>query len=184
MMLTAMVALTVVVVVAMGVGVKAELSGQIICYCRVCRAADPAKQLDACLCKGVLCPGADAAAKHHIGIVLGQKAHQCTVPLPVGRDHLSTGDAALLGGVKLELRGVAEVLEHLTVFIRNCDLHTKNSFLCTGFSFPILTDCAGIGKGTRAFCAFWGGKHGRYVKVISETAVKCIIIEPEKRVKV
>ena len=64
MMLTAMVALAVVVVVAMGVGVKAELSGQIICYCRVCRAADPAEQLDACLCKGVLCPGADAAAEH------------------------------------------------------------------------------------------------------------------------
>lgn len=86
MMLTAMVALTVVVVVvvAMGVGVKAELSGQIICYCRVCWAADPAEQLDVCLCKGVLCPGADAAAEHHIGIVLGQKAHQCTVALPVG----------------------------------------------------------------------------------------------------
>ena len=65
MMLTAMVAFAVVVVVAMGVGVKAELSGQIICYCRVCRAADPAEQLDACLCKGVLCPGADAAAEHH-----------------------------------------------------------------------------------------------------------------------
>ena len=54
-MLTAMVALAVVVVVAMGVGVKAELSGQIVCNCRVCRAADSAEQLDACLCKGVLC---------------------------------------------------------------------------------------------------------------------------------
>ena len=83
MMLTAMVALTVVVVVAMGVGVKAELSGQIICYCRVCRAADPAKQLDACLCKGVLCPGADAAAKHHIGIVLGRWWKRPRWPSPV-----------------------------------------------------------------------------------------------------
>ena len=84
-MLTAMVALAVVVVVvvAMGVGVKAELSGQIVRNCRVCRAADPAEQLDACLCKGVLCPGADAAAEHRIGIVLGQKAHQCTVPCPL-----------------------------------------------------------------------------------------------------
>ena len=106
------------------------------------------------------------------------------MPLPVGRDHLGTGDAALLGGVKLELRGVAEVLEHLTIFIRDRDLHNKSSFLYAIFSFPILTDCGEIGKGTRAFCAFWGGKHGRYVKVISETAVKCIIIEPEKRVKV
>ena len=83
MMLTAMVALAVVVVVAMGVGVKAELSGQIICYCRVCRAADPAEQLDACLCKGILCPGADAAAEHRIGIVLGQKAPSAPWPCPL-----------------------------------------------------------------------------------------------------
>ena len=88
-MLTTMMALAVVVVVTMGVGVKAELSGQIVRNCRVCRAADPAKQLDACLCKGVLCPGADAAAEHHIGIVLGQKAHQCTVALPVGGNNLA-----------------------------------------------------------------------------------------------
>ena len=32
--------------------------------------------------------------------------------------------------------------------------------------------------------AFSGGKHSRYVKMISETVVKCIIIEPEKRVQV
>ena len=110
MMLTAMVALTVVVVVAMGVGVKAELSGQIICYCRVCRAADPAKQLDACLCKGVLCPGADAAAKHHIGIVLGQKAHQCTVALPVGGNDLAGRHLSVFDLVELELCRGAEVL--------------------------------------------------------------------------
>ena len=184
MMLTAMVALTVVVVVTMGVGVKAELSGQIICYCRVCRAADPAEQLDACLCKGVLCPGADAAAEHHIGIVLGQKAHQCAVALPVGGNALAGRHLSVFDLVELELCRVAKVLEHLTVFIRNCDLHTKNSFLCTRFSIHILTDCAEIGKGTRGFCVFWDGKHSRYVKMISETAAKCIIIEPEKRVQV
>ena len=118
------------------------------------------------------------------GIVLGQKAHQCAVALPVGGDHLGTGNATLLSGVQLELCRVAEVLEHLTIFIRNCDLHTKNSFLCTRFSIPILTDCGEIGKGTRGFCVFWGGKHSRYVKMISETDAKCIIIEPEKRVQV
>lgn len=128
MMLTAMVALAVVVVVAMGVGVKAELSGQIICYCRVCRAADPAEQLDACLCKGVLCPGADAAAEHHIGIVLGQKAHQCTVALPVGGNDLAGRHLSVFDLVELELCRVAEVLEYHTVFIRNCDLHGDVSF--------------------------------------------------------
>ena len=111
--------------------------------------------------------------------MIWQKHQQSVLCLDLG-----TGNAALLGGVQLELRRVAEVLEYLTVFIRNCDLHTKNSSLCTRFSIPILTDCAEIGKGTRGFCVFWSGKHSRYVKMISETAAKCIIIEPEKRVQV
>ena len=177
-------ALFVIVVGAAGVGVKDQCAGKISRRSAVSITGDAAAQTDAGLCQRHLCPAANAAAQQHVHAAAHQKAHQCTVPLPVGRDHLSTGDAALLGGVKLELRGVAEVLEHLTVFIRNCDLHNKSSFLYAIFSFPILTDCGEIGKGTRAFCAFWGGKHGRYVKVISETAVKCIIIEPEKRVKV
>ena len=91
---------------------------------------------------------------------------------------------AFLDSVQLELRRVAEVLEHLTIFIRDRDLHNKSSFLYAIFSFPILTDCGEIGKGTRGFCVFWGRKHSRYVKMISETAAKCIIIEPEKRVQV
>lgn len=134
MMFTAMVALAVVVVVAMGVGVKAELSGQIVCNCRVCRAADPAKQLDACLCKGVLCPGADAAAEHRIGIVLGQKAHQCTVALPVGGNDLAGRHLSVFDLVELELCRVAEVLEYHTVFIRNCDFHGG----CLLLSFLLL----------------------------------------------
>ena len=90
MMLTAMVALAVVVVVvvAMGVGVKAELSGQIICYCRVCRAADPAEQLDACLHQCYLRTGADAAAEHNICAMLYEKARQCAVALTIRRDDL------------------------------------------------------------------------------------------------
>ena len=112
--------------------------------------------------------------------------------LPNGLDIRPTAEAVGRSNIAMRIMqllwsadaSVTEVLEHLTVFIRNCDLHTKNSFLCTRFSLPILTDCAEIGKGTRAFCAFWSGKHSRYVKMISETAAKCIIIEPEKRVQV
>ena len=176
--------LLVVVVGAAGVGVKDQRAGKISRRSAVGVAGNAAAQPDAGLCQRHLCPAANAAAQQHIYAVAHQKAHQCAVTLPVGGDHLGTGNAALLGGVQLELRRVAEVLEHLTVFIRNCDLHTKNSSLCTRFSIPILTDCAEIGKDTRAFCAFWSGKHSRYVKMISETAAKCIIIEPEKRVQV
>ena len=183
-MRAAAVTLLVVVVGAAGVGVKDQRAGKISRRSAVGVAGNAAAQPDAGLCQRHLCPAANAAAQQHIYAVAHQKAHQCTVPLPVGGDHLGTGDAALLGGVQLELRRVAEVLEHLTVFVGNCDLHNKSSFLYAIFSFPILTDCGEIGKGTRGFCVFWGGKHSRYVKMISETAVKCIIIEPEKRVQV
>ena len=83
MMLTAMVALAVVVVVTMGIGVKAELSGQIICYCRVCRAADPAKQLDACLCKGVLCPGPMPPQNTALALCWARKPTSAPWPCPL-----------------------------------------------------------------------------------------------------
>ena len=128
MMFTAMVALAVVVVVAMGVGVKAELSGQIICYCRVCRAADPAEQLDACLHQCYLRTGADAAAEHDICAMLYEKARQCAVALTIRRDDLGAQELAVFGLIELELCGAAKVLEHLTVFERDCDFHENVSF--------------------------------------------------------
>ena len=84
MMLTAMVALAVVVVVAMGDGVKAELSGQIICYCRVCRAADPAEQLDACLCKGAFCaPGPMPPQNTALALCWDRKPTSAPWPCPM-----------------------------------------------------------------------------------------------------
>ena len=180
----AAVTLLVVVVGAAGVGVKDQRAGKISRRSAVSLAGNAAAQPDTGLCQSHLCTAANAAAQQHIYAVAHQKAHQCAVALPIGGDHLGAGNVAFLDSVQLELRRVAEVLEHLTIFIRDCDLYTKNSFLCTRFSIPILTDCAEIGKGTRGFCVFGGGKHSRYVKMISETAAKCIIIEPEKRVQV
>ena len=177
-------AFSVAVVAAAGDGCRVEPTGQIFGDGSVCTAGQPAKQLDARLRQGALRPGTDAAAEDNIHMVLHQKACKGSVSLPVGGDDFGILQQAIFGGVDFELFRAAEVLEYLTVFIRNCDLHTKNSFLCTRFSLPILTDCGEIGKGTRAFCAFWGEKHSRYVKMISETAAKCIIIEPEKRVQV
>ena len=173
-----------VVVGAAGVGVKDQRAGKISRRSAVGIAGDATAQPDAGLCQCHLCTAANAAAQQHVHAIAHQKAHQCTVSLPVGGDHLGAGDAAFLDSVQLELCRVAEVLEHLTAFIRDCDLHNKSSFLYAIFSFPILTDCGEIGKGTRGFCVFGGRKHSRYVKMISETAAKCIIIEPEKRVQV
>ena len=123
MMLTAMVALAVVVVVTMGVGVKAELSGQIICYCRVCRAADPAEQLDACLHQCYLRTGADAAAEHNFCAMLYEKARQCAVALTIRRDDLGAQELAVFGLIELELCGAAKVLEHLAVVVWDREFH-------------------------------------------------------------
>ena len=68
------------------------------------------------------------------GIVLGQKAHQCAVALPVGGNDLAGRHLSVFDFVELELCRVAEVLEYHTVFIRNCDLHGG----CLLFSFLLL----------------------------------------------
>ena len=121
-MRAAAVTLLVVVVGAAGVGVKDQRASKISRRSAVGIAGNAAAQTDTGLRQRHLCTAANAAAQQHIYAVAHQKAHQCTVPLPVGGDHLGTGDAALLGGVQLELRRVAEVLEHLTVFVGNCEL--------------------------------------------------------------
>ena len=173
-----------VMMVAVGIWIKNKISCKVIRNNAVSCAGNAAKQLNPGLCKSVLRTGTNTAAENDIYTVLNKKAHQCTMALPIGRNDLAGRKLTVFDVINLELCGVAKVLVYLTVFIRNCDLHTKNSSLCTRFSFPILTDCGEIGKDTRAFCAFWSGKHSRYVKMISETAAKCIIIEPEKRVQV
>ena len=118
----AAVTLLVVMVGAAGVGVKDQRAGKISRRSAVSLAGDATAQPDAGLCQCHLCTAADAAAQQHVHAIAHQKAHQCTVPLPIGGDHLGTGNATLLSGVQLELCRVAEVLEHLTIFIRNCDL--------------------------------------------------------------
>ena len=105
----AAVALLVVVVGAAGVGVKDQRAGKISRCSAVGIAGNTTAQTDTGLCQRHLCPAANAAAQQHVHAVAHQKAHQCTVALPVGGDHLGTGNAALLGGVQLELRRVAEV---------------------------------------------------------------------------
>ena len=68
------------------------------------------------------------------GIVLGQKAHQCAVALPVGGNDLAGRHLSVFDLVELELCRVAEVLEYHTVFIRDCNFHGG----CLLFSFLLL----------------------------------------------
>ena len=129
-------AFSVAVVAATGDGCRDEPTGQILGDGSVCTAGQPAKQLDASLRQGALCPGTDAAAEDNIHMVLHQKACKGSVSLPVGGDDFGILQQAIFGGVDLELFRAAEVLEYLTVFIGNSDFHGKTPFrfiLC-GFS--------------------------------------------------
>ena len=66
-----------------------------------------------------------------------QKARQGPVAGAVGIHHLRGGHPALLGLINFELGRVAEVLEHLAVFIGYCDFHKKSLLKSIGF---ILTE--------------------------------------------
>ena len=112
-----------VVVVAMSIRVIDQTACHIICYYAVRTAGNAAKQLDACLCQSHLRTGADAAAENDVDAMLEQEADQCAVALPVGENDLTAEDAAVFDFIEFELCRMAEVLEYLAVFIRNCDFH-------------------------------------------------------------
>ena len=60
--------------------------------------------------------------------MLYEKARQCAVALTIRRDDLGAQELAVFGLIELELCGAAKVLEHLTVFERDCDFHENVSF--------------------------------------------------------
>ena len=55
--------------------------------------------------------------------MLNQEAYQRTMALPVGGNDLAAQNQAVFCIVDFELCRAAKVLEHLAVFIRNCDFH-------------------------------------------------------------
>ena len=112
------------VMAAVRIGVKDKMTGQIVRHSCVCIAGNAAKQLNPGLCKSVLRTGTNTAAENDIYTVLNKEAHQCTMALPIGRNDLAGRKLTVFDVIDLELCGVAKVLEHLTVFVRNCDFHS------------------------------------------------------------
>ncbi len=125
----AAVAFVVVVVGAVDVRVEDQLPGQIVGHGGVCIAGKAAEQLDTGLHQSHLRPGADAAAEQDVCAMLYEKARQCAVALTIRRDDLGAQELAVFGLIELELCGAAKVLEHLTVFKRNCGFPGNVSFI-------------------------------------------------------
>ena len=121
------------VMAAVRIGVKDKMTGQIVRYSCICIAGNTAEQLDASLCKSVLCTGTNTAAENDIHMVPNKEAHQSTMPLSIGRNDSTAQNLAVFCIVDLELCRVTKVLEHLTVFVRNCDFHSCISFYFLAF---------------------------------------------------
>ena len=111
------------VMVAVGIWIKNKISCKVIRNNAVSCARNAAKQLNPGLCKSVLRTSTNTAAENDIYTVLNKEAHQCTMALPIGRNDLAGRKLTVFDVIDLELCGVAKVLVHLTVFIRDCDFH-------------------------------------------------------------
>ena len=112
------------VMVAVRIGVKDKISCKVIRNNAVSCARNAAKQLNPGLCKSVLRTGTNTAAENDIYTVLNKEAHQCTMALTIGRSDLTAQNLAVFCIVDFEQCRVSEMLEHLTVFVRNCDFHS------------------------------------------------------------
>ena len=145
MVMPALVAFPVVmaVVIAFSIGIILQctlcqsLSG------RIGRTGDPAVELDSRLGQRVLRTHADAAADQCIRLGGFQESGQCAVTTAIGWYDLLGNDLAILHVVELELLGVAEMLEDLSVFVSYCDSHISCSFLndtlCSLIIEPIVS---------------------------------------------
>ena len=112
------------VMVAVGIWIKNKISCKVIRNNAVSCARNAAKQLNPGLCKSVLRTGTNTAAENDIYTVLNKKAHQCTMALTIGGNDLTAQNLAVFCIEDFEQCGVAKVLVHLTVFVRNCDFHS------------------------------------------------------------
>lgn len=123
------VAFTVVMMVAMNVGIKGQISVEQCLYRIIGGAGNAAEELDTGLFQCILGAAADAAANQCVHIVVSQKSCQCAVPLSHGIHHKFLDDGVVFDVVYLELRGVAEMLEDHAVFIGDCNSHNSFSFV-------------------------------------------------------
>ena len=117
-----------VMVIAFCIGVIGKRSSNISSNGIVCISADTTEQLDTCLSKGQLGTAADASADEDVNSQAGKQSCQCAVTASVGVNDLCLYYGIVLDIIHLELCGMAEVLEDLSVFVGYCNFHFTVSF--------------------------------------------------------
>ena len=118
----------VVVMITPDIGVEVQLACcQCFCCC-ISVAGNTTIKPDTHIAQCHLGTAANTAADQGIHLTVLQKASQGPVSAAIGIHHLGGGYGAVLHIIELELCRVAKVLEHLAVFIGDCDFHEDASF--------------------------------------------------------
>ena len=112
-----------VMVAAAGIGIICQSVSQESLHGLVCIAHNAAVDLDIRILQRKAGAAADAAANEHIHAKALQKASQGAMAAAVGVHHLGGNHFARLCGIDFKLGGVTKVLEHIAIFVGNCNFH-------------------------------------------------------------
>ena len=123
-------AMALLVVGTGGVGVVGQRSGEKGRRGLVGFSGDTGVEADPRLGQGSPGSGANAAADQVGDAPLPKESCQGAVAAALCSHHLGGGDGLVLHPVELKGPGVPEMLEHLSVFIGDCDDHTRTLLFC------------------------------------------------------
>ena len=104
-------AVLMVMVIAVNIGIVAQISVEQCAHRRISVPADTAVEPDARFGECCLRAAADASANQSVHTVLHQEACQCAVTAAVGVNDFRMRDFAVHSFIKLELLGVTEMLK-------------------------------------------------------------------------
>lgn len=119
-------AMLLVVMAASYVGIEFQRTIEQILDGFIGIARDTAIEIDRCFCQGLLGSAADAAGNDGIDFLGLQETDQGTVALTIGVDDVGLDDMAVFNIIDLEFFRMAEMLEYIPIFIRNCYSHHNN----------------------------------------------------------
>lgn len=116
----------VVVVAASYVGIEFQRPVEQIFDGFIGTACNAAIEVDRGFCQGLFRSAADTAGNDRIDFLGLQETDQGAVALPIGTDNVGPDDITVFDIINLELCRMAEMLEYIPIFIRNCYSHHNN----------------------------------------------------------
>lgn len=119
-------AMLLVVVAAGYVGIEFQRTIEQILDGFIGTARDAAIEVDRGFCQGLFRSAADTAGNDGIDFLGLQETDQGTVALTIGVDNVGLDDMAIFDIIDLEFFRMAEMLEYIPIFIRNCYSHHNN----------------------------------------------------------